>query len=314
MQNKTIAVIGGGGFVGRAVVEKLAHTGARVLVLARNAGAAKILKPLGDVGQITAIAGNALNDSDLERALAPADLVVNLVGVLAPRGRQTFNALHAELPMRLAEIAQRTGVEKIVHVSALGAALTSNSRSARSKALGERGLLRVMPNASILRPSVIFGQGDSFFCRFGQMAMLAPALPLIGGGRNLMQPVYVGDVAEAVIRCLGNGDTDGKIFELGGPSVYSFRELMEMTRTAIGRKVWLVPVPFAMMRLLAMLVSILPNPPITADQLRQLRYDNTVSGTLPDFSDLGITPQPVEAHLPHFLAQFHPGGRFGSMD
>ena len=311
MQDKTIAVIGGAGFVGRAVIEKLARKGARILVLTRNAERAKILKPLGDVGQITAVAGNVLNDADLERVLAPADMVVNLVGVLVSKGKQSFPALHAELPQRIAEIGQKHGVKKIVHVSALGADLASVSQSARSKAEGERGLLRVMPQASILRPSVIFGPGDGFFCRFGQMAMIAPALPLIGGGHNLMQPVYIGDVAEAVIRCLDDRTTDGQIYELGGPKQYSFKELMQLTREAIGRPVALVRIPSALMSVPAALFSVLPNPPITKDQIRQLGIDNVVSGDLPGLEALGIQPQSAEAHVPNFLAQFKPGGRFG---
>ena len=310
MQEKTVAVIGGAGFVGRAVVEKLARKGARVIVLTRNAERAKILKPLGDVGQITALSGNVLNDADLERVLAPADMVVNLVGVLASKGKQSFTALHSELPARLADIGLEHGIEKIVHISALGAALGAVSHSSRSKAEGERGLLRVMPNASILRPSVIFGPGDGFFCRFGQMAMLAPALPLIGGGENLMQPVYIGDVAEAVMRCLEDRATDGQIYELGGPTQYSFKELMQMTREAVERPVALVRVPAALMRLPPALFSVLPNPPLTTDQIRQLGVDNVVSGDVPGFEALGIKPQPAEAHVPHFLAQFRPGGRF----
>ncbi len=311
MQNKTVAVIGGAGFVGRAVIEKLARAGARIVVLTRNAERAKILKPLGDVGQITAVAGNALNDADLQRVLAPADMVVNLVGVLASKGKQSFTNLHANLPGRIGEIAQQTDVQKIVHVSALGADLNAASASARSKAEGERNLLRVMPNASILRPSVIFGPGDGFFCRFGQMAMIAPALPLIGGGHNLMQPVYISDVAEAIQRCLEDPQTDGRIYELGGPTQYSFKKLMEMTREATGRNVALVKVPALAMKLPAALFSILPNPPITNDQLRQLGEDNIVSGDMPGFAELGIAPQPAEAHIAHFLAQFRPGGRFG---
>ena len=312
MQNKTVAIIGGAGFVGRAVVEKLARAGARILVLTRNAERAKILKPLGDVGQITIVAGNALNDSDLERVMAPADMVVNLVGILAPSGKLTFTSLHAELPARLAEVAARTNVEKIVHISALGADLDSASQSARSKAEGERGLLRVMPQASILRPSIIFGAGDGFFCRFGQMSMLAPALPLIGGGKNLMQPVFVGDVAAAVCVCLEDRKTDGQIYELGGPKTYSFKALMEMIRAAVGRRVGLLSIPFAAMQIPAAIFSLLPNPPITADQLRQLRIDNVVSGALPGLDALGIEPQPAEAHVPEILLQFRPGGRFNT--
>ena len=188
LSQKTIALIGGTGFVGRAVVQALAPSGAKMLILARNAARAKTLKPLGDVGQITAIAGNVLDDDTLRTALAPADIVINLVGILAPSGRQNFQAIQADLPARIAHLASQTRISQIIHISALGASLKSPSLYARTKAMGERNLLRQFNTAVILRPSVIFGPGDNFFNRFGQMAMLSPILPLIGGGHNKMQP------------------------------------------------------------------------------------------------------------------------------
>ncbi len=310
LSQKTIAVIGGTGFVGRAVVEQLAATGARILVLARNSERAKQLKVFGAVGQISAVAGNALRDEDLASVIAPADMVVNLVGILAPSGRQTFAGLQAELPGRIGQMASQYGVESIVHLSAIGASLKSPSLYARTKAEGERALLRQFSQATILQPSVIFGPGDGLFSRFGQMAMLAPALPLIGGGRNLMQPVFVGDVARAVVAALQSPDTQGRIYQLGGPNCYSFAELMRFILSSIQRQRMLVSVPFALMAIPAFFAGFLPNPPLTNDQLKLLKTDNICAKSAPGMAELGITPTSIEAIVPEYLAVFRPGGRF----
>ena len=312
MKDKIVTVIGGAGFIGRAVVERLAKQGARVIILTRNADKAKMLKPLGDVGQITAVSGDALDDEVLKSVIAPADYVINLVGILAPSGKQNFDATQAVLPKRIASMAHTYNVQKIVHLSAIGADLKSKSAYARSKAEGERGLLRNFSPVTILRPSIVFGPGDGFFNRFGQMAMIAPALPVIGGGRNLMQPVYVGDVADGVIIALTSDKTDNQIYELGGPSVYSFKELMAMTCQAVGRKRVLVSVPFALMHLPASVMQFLPNPPLTRDQLYLLEQDNVVAKKALGCEALGIQPQAVEAHIPDYLAHLRPGGRFAS--
>ena len=195
---RTVAVIGGSGFVGRATIEMLTREGARVIVLCRNAERAKFLKTMGVVGQVTLVAGNALNDDDLERVIAPADAVINLVGILAEGGAQRFDALQGELPGRIGEMAARHGLTDVVHVSAIGADAASSSTYARSKAAGEAALHAAFADAVILRPSIVFGPRDSFFNRFAGMAMLAPGLPLPGGGRMRMQPVYVGDVVAVI--------------------------------------------------------------------------------------------------------------------
>ena len=312
MKNKTVTVIGGAGFLGRAVVERLAKSGARIIILCRNADKAKMLKPLGNVGQITAISGDALDDNVLSSVIEPADYVINLIGILAPSGKQSFQATQADLPKRIAEMASASSVEKIVHISAIGADLKSKSRYAVTKAEGERALLRGFSPVTILRPSIVFGPGDGFFNRFGRMAMIAPALPLIGGGKNKMQPVFVGDVADAVMESLTNSQTDNQLYELGGPSIYSFRELMELTLKAVARKRALVSVPFGMMHLPASFTQLLPNPPLTRDQLYLLEQDNVVSKKAKTFADLGITPQPAEAHVFDYLAHLRPGGRFAA--
>ena len=310
LSQKTIAVIGGTGFVGRAIVEKLAATGARILILARNAERAKSVKVFGAVGQISAVAGNALNDDELAAVIEPADMVVNLIGILAPSGRQKFEALQAELPGRIGKMAAVKGVTNIVHLSAIGASLKSPSLYARTKAEGERALLRQFPSAIVLRPSVIFGPGDGLFARFGQMAMFAPALPLVGGGRNRMQPVYVGNVADSVVAALKGMATHGQIYQLGGPHIYSFAELMRFILKATERRRMLVSVPFSLMAIPTFFAGLLPNPPVTSDQLKLLKTDNICAKSAPGLAELGIMPTAIEAIVPEYLAAFRPGGRF----
>ena len=316
---RTVAVIGGSGFVGRATIEMLTREGARVIVLCRNAERAKFLKTMGVVGQVTLVAGNALNDDDLERVIAPADAVINLVGILAEGGAQRFDALQGELPGRIGEMAARHGLTDVVHVSAIGADAASSSTYARSKAAGEAALHAAFADAVILRPSIVFGPRDSFFNRFAGMAMLAPGLPLPGGGRMRMQPVYVGDVVAAIAVALGyraapsgkgSKPVRGGIFELGGPDSYSFKELMQITLAAIGRKRLLVPVPLGLMSIGAMFTGLLPNPPLTMDQVRLLAVDNVVADGARGLSDLGIAPTPVAAILPDYMGCYRPGGQF----
>ncbi len=311
---KTIAVIGGSGFVGRATIELIAKHNTRIVVLCRNAERAKYLKPMGVVGQITLVSGDACEDETLERVIASADAVVNLVGILAETRNQKFSALQAELPGRIGAMAAKHDIKNVVHISAIGASVTSRSVYSRTKAAGEAALISAFPRAVILRPSIVFGTADNFFNRFAGMAMLAPALPLPGGGGMLMQPVYVGDVAAAIAAGLGLTKTrkkmEGKIFELAGPNIFSFRQLMQMTLSNIKRRRLLMPVPLWMMRCGAVFAGLLPNPPLTVDQVRLLASDNVADPLRPGLSEIGITPTPVDTILPQYLARFRPGGLF----
>ena len=311
---KTVAVIGGSGFVGRATIEMLAKQGARVIVLCRNAERAKYLKPMGTVGQITIVSGDALDESTLEQVIAPADAVINFVGILAQSGSQTFSALQAELPGRIGKLATKHGAKHLVHLSAIGADANSPSLYARTKAAGEANLRAAFPAAVILRPSIIFGPRDNFFNRFASMAMLAPGLLLPGGGHMLMQPVYVGDVARAIVAGIGMAPSKmkmaGGVFELGGPDVFSFRQLMQLTLSQIKRRRLLVPVPLGVMRLGAIFAGMLPNPPLTVDQMRLLESDNVVGKKAKGLADLGIEATPVDTILPGYLSRFRPGGKF----
>ncbi|XDZ66657.1 complex I NDUFA9 subunit family protein [Alphaproteobacteria bacterium LSUCC0684] len=312
IKRSTIAIIGGTGFIGRRIVEVLAEEGARIKVLARNADRAKFLKPMGGVGQISIISGNALNAKALTEIMSGADAVVNTIGILAESGQQRFSALQAELPGQIGRLAAELGLKKVVHLSAIGADPSSHIRYAASKGQGEQNLHHAFPKATILRPSLVFGEGDGFFNRFARMAVLAPGLPVIGGGSNLVQPVFVGDVAQAVKVSLANDGTEGQIFELGGPEQMSFRDTMAYILKEIRRRRALIPVPFGLMSLAAIPLGLLPDPPVTRDQLKQLKIDNIVGANAKGLADLGITPTPISLVVPGYLERFRPGGRFSS--
>lgn len=308
---RRVTVFGGSGFVGRYVVKRLAAQRWVIRVAVRNPVAASFLKPMGNVGQIAPMRADlGADEGALEAVISGADAVINLVGILYERGRQRFDTIHGEGPARLARIAARTGVRDFVHISAIGADPASESAYARSKAAGEAGVRAAFPDATILRPSIIFGPEDDFFNRFACLARYLPALPLIGGGHTRFQPVYVGNVADAVIRVLDNPAARGKTYELGGPRVYTFRELMELLLAEIGRRRALVSLPFGLADLEAAVLERLPGAPmLTRDQVRLLKRDNVASPELPGLKDLGVEPTAVEVILPTYLDRFRRGGR-----
>lgn len=307
---KVATLFGGSGFIGRYVVRHLARQGHVIRVAVRHPEAALFLKPMGDVGQITPIPASLLVEDSVKRALDGADLVVNLVGVLHERGRQSFRGLHVEGAARVARAAKAAGATGLVHISALGAALDSPSAYARSKAEGEAAVREAFPEAVILRPSLVIGPEDDFFNRFAVMARLLPALPLIDGGRTRFQPVFVGDVAQAVAQALSDFTCRGRTYELGGPRVYTFKELLQLMLREIHRRRPLVPLPLPLARLQATFLELLPKPPLTRDQLRLLERDSVVSPGAETFAELGIQPQTIEAVLPNYLDRYRPGGRF----
>jgi uncharacterized protein YbjT (DUF2867 family) len=312
MAEKLATVFGGAGFIGRYVVQRLARAGWRIRVPSRNPDSALFLKPLGDVGQIVPMAANIRNELSVRRAVEGAGAVFNLVGILSERGRQSFDAVHREGAERIARIAAEMGAARLLHISALGADPQSPSKYARSKAAGEAAVRAAFPGATLFRPSIVFGPEDDFFNRFARLTRLLPALPLIGGGKTRFQPVYVGDVAEALAAALADPRTMGQIFELGGPQTYSFRQLMEILLAAVGRKRWLVPVPFPVATAQGAVLSLLPNPPLTRDQVKLLRRDNVVSGLFPGLIELGVRPTALEAVIPTYLNRFRPGGWYSS--
>jgi uncharacterized protein YbjT (DUF2867 family) len=308
MRYRRVAVIGASGFIGRYVVKRLAARGSVIAAVVRNVEAAKILQPMGDVGQIARLGANLLDDARLAAAIAGADAVVNLVGILHESGSQRFDAIHHQGPARLGALAKAAGVKRLVHISALGADPAAPSAYGRSKAAGEQALRAGFPEATILRPSIVFGPEDKFFNRFAALAQLLPALPLIGGGKTRFQPVYVGDVADAVMAALDDPATAGQTYELGGPRVYTFKALMELILAETKRKRLLVPVPWAMARCQGALLQLLPDPPLTLDQVRSLERDNVVAPGARTLRDLGITPETAEAIVPTYLDRYRRGG------
>jgi NADH dehydrogenase len=262
------------------------------------------MRLLGDVGQIDVVQANLRNLPSLERALEGATVSLNLVGIGRETGRQGFQAVHAMGARNVAEAARTMGAARVVQMSALGADSASPSKYQRTKAEGEAAVRAIYPDATVVRPSVVFGNGDSFFNRFAAMAQLSPALPLIGGGQTRFQPVYVGDVADAFMAALARSEAAGQTYELGGPRVYSFKELMQYMLGVVRRRRALVTVPWGAARFQARLLELLPDPLLTRDQVELLRQDNVVSGNAPGLEALGIAPTPIEAVVPGYLRPY----------
>jgi NADH dehydrogenase len=309
-----VTVFGGSGFVGRAVVRALCKRDYRIRVAVRRPELAGHLQPLGKVGQIHAVQANLRYPASVEAAMRDADVAVNLVGILAPSGAQTFDAVHADGAGIVAKAAAAAGA-RMVHVSSIGADANSTSHYARSKAAGEQAVLSAVPSATILRPSVVFGPEDEFTNRFASLAQMSPVLPLIGGGATKMQPVYVGDVATAVADAVDGKTKAGATYELGGPEVLSMREIMEIILSATGRHRMLVSLPFGLARLQALFLQFAPAPlQLTPDQVELLRSDNVVSEAAKaanlTLEGLGIAPDTLEGVAPQYLWRFRKSGQF----
>jgi uncharacterized protein YbjT (DUF2867 family) len=314
MRNRLFTIFGGTGFIGRYVVERLADRGARILVISRSHRSGGVhLQPLGAVGQIVVQSADLSREAALRRAVAGAAGVVNLIGILHETRRQPFAEVHGALPGRIAAAARAEGVPRMVQISAIGADAGAASAYARSKAEGERRVREAFPAATILRPSIVIGPEDGFFNRFAALARLLPALPLIGGGTTRFQPVYVGDVAGAVVAALDREDCQGRTYELGGPQTYTFAELMRYMLQIVGRRRLLVNVPCGLAKLQARFLELLPDPPLTRDQVELLKRDNVVAPDMPGLEALGITPTPIELIVPRYLVRYraapaHTGG------
>ncbi len=310
MADRVVTVFGGSGFIGRHLIGRLARQGWIVRVAVRRPSRADFLKPMGDVAQVTPIRAPIQDQIAVDSAVAGADAVINLVGILYERGPQTFAAVHDRGAQAVATAAATAGVERLVQVSALGADLHGAADYARSKGAGEAAVRTAFPNAVILRPSVVFGPEDGFFNRFATIARLSPVLPLIGGGGTRFQPVYVGDVADAIAKSVTDPACVGRTYELGGPHIYTFKELMELLLRQIHRRRLLVPWPFALAELQAAFFELLPAPPLTRDQVRLLRRDNVVTEGALSLADLGIAATAAEVILPSYLDRYRPRGRF----
>jgi uncharacterized protein YbjT (DUF2867 family) len=308
-----VTVFGGSGFLGRHVVRALAQRQYRIRAAVRRPELCGYLRPMGRVGQINAVQANLRYPESVAAAVRDADIVVNLVGILFERGVQRFDAVQVEGAEAVAQAAKAAGA-RLVHISAISADANSPSHYARSKAEGEQRVLAADPAATIVRPSFVFGPEDDFFNRFAALARIAPALPLPGGGHTRFQPVFVGDVAEAVAKAVDGETKAGAIYELGGPNVRSFKELMEFTLATIQRRRLLVPVPFAVMKLKAAFLQFMPKPLLTPDQVELLKHDNVVSDDARrdgrTLEALGIIPETVDAIVPSYLWRFRKAGQF----
>ena len=308
MADRLVTVFGGSGFIGRHLVQRLAAKGYRVRVAVRRPNEAMFLKPLGAVGQIQLAQANVRDAASVKAAVSGSHTVINLIGILYETGAQKFAALQEEGAGLIAEAAAAAGVSRLVHLSALGADAASPSRYARTKARGEARVKAAYPAATIFRPSVVFGPDDGFYNRFAGLAKMLWVLPLIGG-ETKFQPVYVGDVADAIMAALENPATAGKTYELGGPTVYSLRQVHDYVFQEIGVTRPLIPLPFFIAKLWAFFLQILPTPPLTVDQVRLLGSHNVVSGTN-GLKTLDITPTPAEAIAPTYLKRYRKLGQF----
>jgi NADH dehydrogenase len=294
MRGRVITIFGGTGFIGRHVVRRLAARGDRIRVISRNWRVhGRDLQPMGNVGQIVGGPADLKSEPALTEVLTGSHAVINLIGILYETKRQKFEEIQGELPGRIGRAAAAAGVGRMVQISAIGADPNSSSAYARSKAQGEEAVRAAFADAAIMRPSIVVGPEDGFFNRFAAMARLLPALPLIGGGETRFQPVWVGDVASAIVEALERDDARGETFELGGPKVYSFAELMRYMLRVIGRR-----------HQQARFLELLPVPPLTRDQVELLKVDNVVAPDARTLTDLGITPTPIELVVPDYLARY----------
>ncbi len=312
-----VTIYGGSGFVGRHVVQALARTGCRLRIAVRRPDLAGHLQPLGSVGQIHAVQANLRYPDSVDRAAAGADALVNLVGILYEGGKQRFDKVHELGAGSVARAAKSNGVSTLVHVSAIGADAKSPAHYARSKAAGEKAVMKAVPGATIVRPSVVFGPEDQFFNRFAALARMAPVLPLIGGGKTKFQPVYVGDVAKTVVAALQGRCKPGAIYEIGGPEIVTLRDIFKKVLHHSGRRRIFVPVPFWAARMEAFFLQMLPNPILTVDQVRLLEQDNLVSPMAyrekRTLKGLGIDPIPADAVIGEYLERFRARGEFAAM-
>lgn len=303
-----VTVFGGGGFIGRHIVQRLAAAGHSIRIAGRDTERAARLCTMGGVGQITPVAASVTDEASSARAVAGADIVINLVGILFESRAGDFQRIQAEGAGRVARLAAAAGAKQFLHLSAIGADAASPSLYAQTKSAGEAAVLAAFPDAIILRPSVVFGPDDQFFNRFAGLAALLPFMPVVAG-ETRFQPVYVGDVADAAMAALRDPAASGKVFELGGPRVMSMRQVLRYILDVTGRRRPMIALPEGFVRLQARLGELLPTPPLTRDQLILLGKDNVVSPNALGFQALGIEPKAVEAIVPGYLARFRVGGQ-----
>ncbi len=304
---RVATVFGGSGFIGRYVVKRLAAQGFVVRIAVRYPEAALFLKPMGAVGQVVPLYASIMDEGTVHRAIAGAEIVVNMVGILTDSRAASFQAVHTDGAERIARIAAATGVRRLIQISAIGADPDSPSRYGSSKGKAEQAVLAAFPAATILRPSIVFGAEDKFFNRFAAIARVSPFMPVISG-QTKMQPVFVGDVADAVMAALATDASIGKVYELGGPRVWTFREILAFILKQTRRDKRLVDIPMGIARMQAGILQHVPGQPLTPDQLLMLSKDNVAAPDALGLADLGITPTPAELVVPSYLGRYQPGG------
>ncbi|MBA8667076.1 complex I NDUFA9 subunit family protein [Holosporaceae bacterium 'Namur'] len=298
--NDTITIFGGSGFIGSYIVKELAKTGAKIKIISRNPEENNQLKVCGSVGQVAFIKGDIKSFKDIEKNVEGSTYVINLVGILFESGKQKFNKLHLEAAKNIALSCSNNNVKRLIHFSALGVNRNHTSKYASTKLEGEKAVLQTFPNSVIIRPSVVFGREDNFINMFAKLIAVFPVIPLIGG-RSRFQPVYVSDIAEAVGICLVKDNISGKVFELGGSKVYTLREIYELIFKLTGRKKPLVNIPFIFAKVMAAILSLLPRPLLTCDQVELLKTDNVLLKTKNGFEELGLTSTSMEAVLSEYI-------------
>ena len=313
MQNnqKIIAIFGAGGFLGKHLMCELTKLDYRVKVATRNPYLKGYLKPLGSPGQIELFKTNIFDQESVKQVLKNCDLAINLVGILYETRKQKFNQIHSQFPHLLSNLCNELGTKNLIHVSALGVRERHTSQYMQSKLQGEKNIQDNFKPSVILRPSVVFGPSDKFFEKFASIAQFSPFLPLIGGGKTKFAPIYVGDVAKAIVKSLELNNSQTKIYELGGPEDYSFKELMEILLAEIKKKRFLISIPWSFAKFQSYFLQMLPNPLLTPDQVELLKYSNVVSGDYPTLKDLGVSGTPIHSILPKYIYRFRTGGQFG---
>lgn len=310
LSDQIVTIFGGTGFVGRYIVAQIAKTGARIRVITRHPEAAYFLRPNGVVGQIVPEFCDYKDQKNIAHAIRGSSIVINCLGILFEKNKGDFERIHTHIPQMIAQSCAQQDNTRFIHISALGVD-RAQSLYAKTKFAGEQEILKACPQATLLRPSVVFGSEDKFFNMFAKLALFAPALPLIGGGKTLFQPVYVADIADAVMACIAQPSTCATIYELGGPDIVSFRDIYQKLFEFTGRKRMLVSLPWGVANIQAHILNLLPTPLLTPDQVISLKTDNIVQENAKTFANLGITPRSMDSILPTYLTRYRPGGRFG---
>jgi NADH dehydrogenase len=310
---KVVCIFGASGFIGRHLIRRLTKKDFRVVAATRSPYLHGYLKPLGNPGQIDLEKVNLFDEERLRILIKNSDVVINLVGILHETKKQKFENIHAKFPDLLSKLCSELNIKKLVHISALGINETVSSQYMQSKLKGEKNIINNFNRSVILRPSVIFGPEDKFFNQFASMADFFPVLPLIGGGLTYFQPIYVGDIAKSIMAVLEKEEINNNIFELGGPQIFTFKELMKILLKEINKKRFLIPIPFLFAKFQAKILQLLPKPLLTTDQVEMLKYDNIVTNKYPTLKDLKINPKTIEAVLPNYIWRFRKGGQFAKL-